>query len=66
MKTAFLLKNNWIEIFDRLSDKQAGMLIKMLFAYNVNGDIPAGMKDEVVNAYFNMMKLDSDTMKENE
>ena len=65
MKTAFLLKNNWIEIFDRLSDKQAGMLIKMLFAYNVNGDLPAGMNDEVVNAYFNMMRLDSDTMKEN-
>ena len=65
MKTAFLLKNNWIEIFDRLSDKQAGMLIKMLFDYNVNGDVPAGMNDEVVNAYFNMMRLDSDTMKEN-
>ena len=64
MKQSFILKNSWIGIFDRLSEKQAGMLIKMLFEYNVNGGVIAGMNDEVVNAYFNMMILDCDEFKE--
>ena len=64
MKQSFLLKNNWIGIFDKLSDKQAGVLIKMLFEYNVNGDVKAGISDDVVNAYFNMMILDCIHFKE--
>jgi hypothetical protein len=65
MKQTFVLKNNWIGIFNRLSDKQAGMLIKMLFEHNVNGGELAGMNDEVVNAYFNMMILDCKIFNEN-
>lgn len=65
MKTAFLLKNNWIEIFDNLSDKQAGLLIKSLFKYNVNGEKPADLTDIEVKAYFNVMLLDCKTMNEN-
>lgn len=64
MKTAFLLKNNWIEIFDNLSDKQAGVLIKSLFKYNVNGEKPADLTDIEVKAYFNMMLLDCNAMHE--
>ena len=65
MKTAFLLKNNWIEIFDNLSDKQAGVLIKSLFKYNVNGEKPTDLTDIEVKAYFNMMLLDCKTMNDN-
>lgn len=65
MKKAFLLKNNWIEIFDNLSDKQAGVLIKSLFKYNVNGEKPADLTDLEIKAYFNMMLLDCNTMNEN-
>ena len=58
MKKTFILKSNWIEIFDNLSDKQAGLLIKSLFNYNVKGEKPADLTDKEVNAYFNMMLLD--------
>ena len=64
MKKTFILKSNWIEIFDHLSDKQAGLLIKMLYHYNVKGERPAGMNDEIVNAYFNMMILDCKEFKD--
>jgi len=65
MKQAFLLKNTWGEIFNNLSDKQAGVLIKTLFAYNVNGEKPADLTDIEVKAYFNMMVLDCNAMKAN-
>lgn len=58
MKKTFILKSNWIEIFDELSDKQAGLLIKSLYYYNVTGEKPGGLSDEVVKAYLNMMILD--------
>ena len=64
-KRAFLLKNNWIEIFDNLSDKQAGVLIKSLFHYNVNGEKPGSLTDVEVNAYFNVMALECNVMNEN-
>ena len=64
MKKAFLLKNNWIEIFDNLSDKQAGVLIKSLFKYNVNGEKPTDLTDIEVKAYFNVMLLDCNAMNE--
>jgi len=41
-----------------LSDKQAGVLIKTLFHYNVNGTKPADLTDKEINAYFNMMVID--------
>lgn len=63
MKKAFLLKNNWIEIFNNLSDKQAGVLIKTLFKYNVNGEKPDNLSDIEVKAYFNMMLLGCDEIK---
>lgn len=62
MKKAFLLKNNWIEIFNDLSDKQAGVLIKALFDYNVKGEKPADLTDIEVKAYFNVMLLDCNAM----
>jgi len=65
MKQTFVLKNNWIEIFNILSDKQAGILIKMLFDYNVNGEITEGMNDEIVKAYFNLMRLECKSLKDN-
>lgn len=65
MKTAFLLKNTWGEVFDQLSDKQAGILIKALFKYNVDGERTEGLSDSEVKAYFNMMVLDCKAMNEN-
>lgn len=64
-KKTFILKSSWIEVFSQLSDKQAGKLIKSLYSYNVNGDLPAQLDDMEVKAYFNMMKLECDEFLKN-
>ncbi len=63
-RRTFLLKSNWIEVFNELSDKQAGILIKALYAYNAAGEMPTHLIDGTVKAYFNMMLLDCREMND--
>ena len=48
MKDTFILKTKYGSIINRLSDKQAGVLFKMLFNYVENG-ANAGSTDERVD-----------------
>ncbi|OAV68534.1 hypothetical protein Barb6XT_00081 [Bacteroidales bacterium Barb6XT] len=65
MRETFILKSDWKSIFDDLSDKQAGMLIKMLFDYNVNGDKPANLSDLEIKMAFKLMAIDCDRFMTN-
>ena len=63
MKSEWLLKSSWSNVFSNLSDKQAGILTKAMYQFNSVTDIAtegiaAGIKDELVKAYFNIMSLE--------
>jgi hypothetical protein len=45
MKETFILKRSYGSVFNELSDKQAGVLIKAVFEYIATGGIPAGLND---------------------
>jgi hypothetical protein len=44
-KETFILKRSYGSVFNELSDKQAGVLIKAVFDYIATGGIPAGLND---------------------
>ena len=59
MKETFLIKLNYKSIVNKLSDKQAGILFKMLFEY-VESGVNAGSTDDKIDMAFEFMKLDLD------
>lgn len=63
MKDTFILKTKYGSIINRLSDKQAGVLFKMLFNYVENG-ANAGSTDERVDMAFEFIKMDLDAFSE--
>jgi hypothetical protein len=44
-KETFILKKSYGSVFNGLSDRQAGVLIKAVFEYIATGGIPAGLND---------------------
>lgn len=60
MKETFLLKYDWESVFDDLNDKQAGVLIKLLFDYNKRGEKPDYVSDLEIKMAFKIMSLDCD------
>ncbi len=67
-KNSFILRNEYLDIFEDLSDKQAGVLIKTVYRYAVNGKKPEGLNDEALKMAFKFIKkdIDYDTAKYNE
>lgn len=59
-KNSFVLRNEYLDIFEDLSDKQAGSLIKTVYRYAVNGEEPEGLNDEAVKMAFRFIKKDID------
>ena len=59
MKDTFILKTKYKSVINKLSDKQAGVLFKMLFEYVENG-ANAGSTDDKVDMAFEFIKLDID------
>jgi len=62
-KPTFILKTSYKAVINKLSDKQAGVLFKMLFEYVENG-ANAGTPDERVDMAFEFIKLDLDILAE--
>ena len=58
-KETFILKTKYKSIITKLSDKQAGILFKMLFEYVENG-VNAGSNDDIVDMAFKFISLDLD------
>lgn len=63
MKDTFILKTKYKSVINKLSDKQAGVLFKMLFEYVENG-ANAGSTDDKVEMAFEFIKLDLDAFSE--
>ena len=63
MKDTFILKTKYGSVVNKLSDKQAGVLFKMLFEYVENG-ANAGSTNEKVEMAFEFIKLDLDAFSE--
>ena len=59
MKDTFILKTKYKSVINKLSDKQAGVLFKMLLEYVENG-ANAGSTDDKVDMAFEFIKLDLD------
>lgn len=59
-KNTFVLRNEYLDIFMDLSEKQAGILIKAVFLYAVKGEIFAGLTDEALKMAFKFVKKDID------
>lgn len=57
MKETFILKTKYGSVINKLSDKQAGILFKMLFEYVENG-VNAGSKDDKIDMALEFIKLD--------
>lgn len=62
-KETFILKLNWKSVITRLSDKQAGVLLKAIYEY-VESGVTAGIDDEKVGMALEFIKLDIDTFSE--
>lgn len=60
MKETFIVKTAWKSVFDNLSDKQAGILIKAVFEYMATGEIPAGLADGEIKMALRFMAIDFD------
>jgi len=54
-KKSFILYNDWISVFSKLTDEEAGKLTKHLFNY-VNG-IPSDLDDRLLEITFEPIKL---------
>ena len=59
-KNTFVLRTSYGEIFNEMSDKQAGTLIKAIFNYVAAGDKPAGFNDVELKMAFRFIKQDID------
>lgn len=62
-KNAFLLYKNHAEIFQKLDDKQAGILIKAIFEYELTGVMPE--LDAILDMAITPIKQSMDRDKEN-
>lgn len=62
-KETFIIKTRYKSVITKLSDKQAGILFKMLFEYVENG-VNAGSIDDKVDTAFEFIKLDLDSFKD--
>lgn len=60
MKETFVVKTAWKSVFDNLSDKQAGILIKAVFEYMATGEIHAGLADGEIKMALRFMAIDFD------
>ena len=63
MKDTFLVKTSYKSVISKLSDKQAGILFKMLFEYVENG-VNEGSTDDRVDMAFEFIKIDLDHYSE--
>ena len=59
MKKDFKLKTKYASVIYKLTDKQAGILFKMIFEYIEYGPV-AGTMDELVSVAFEFIKIDLD------
>ena len=59
-KNTFVLRTSYGEIFNEMSDKQAGLLIKAIFNYVATGDEPVGFNDVELKMAFRFIKQDID------
>lgn len=64
MKETFIVKTAWKSVFDDLSDKQAGVLIKAVFSYMATGEMPAGLNDGEIKMALRFMAIDLNTFSE--
>jgi len=64
-KNSFLLYNDQSDMIEKLTDKQAGVLLKKIYTYNNNGRMPPDIKDPVLDMVFTSIKtsLDRDYIK---
>ena len=58
MKETFIVKSAWKSVFDDLSDKQAGVLIKAVFHYMATGEMPAGLNDGEIKMALRFMAIE--------
>lgn len=65
MKETFIVKAAWKSVFDNLSDKQAGVLIKAVFEYKAKGGIPAWLADGELRMALRFMAIDFDAFDRN-
>lgn len=63
LKETFIIKTKYKSVISKLSDKQAGILFKMLFEYVENGVI-AGSTDDRVDMAFDFIKIDLDAFND--
>lgn len=59
-KNGFLLMKKYGSIFNDMSDKQAGVLIKAIFCYVATGEIMASLNDVELKMAFKFIKQDLD------
>lgn len=59
-KNSFVLRNSYADIFNDLSDKQAGVLIKVIFNYVTAKDTEASLPDVELKMAWKFIKQDID------
>ena len=59
-KNGFVLMKKYKSIFDDMSDRQAGILIKAIFCYVANGEMAASLNDVELKMAFKFIKQDLD------
>lgn len=59
MKDTFIIKTKYKGIINKLSDKQAGALLKMIFEY-VESGANAGSNDDKIDMAFDFIRIDLD------
>ena len=64
-KNSFVLRNSYADIFSDMTDKQAGVLIKVIFKYIAAKDVTEDLKDVEVKMAWKFIKqdIDYDTQK---
>ncbi len=56
IKKSFLLYCDQINVIDKLTDTQAGFLIKKVYGYCGNGHVPPEIKDPLVDVVFTSIR----------
>jgi len=60
IKKSFLLYCDQIDVIDKLTDTQAGILIKNIYKYCGNGHVPLSIKDPLVDVVFTSIRTSID------
>lgn len=63
MRETFIIKSAWESVFDDLSDKQAGVLIKAIFDYVATGEKPNLLNDGEIKMAFKFISVDLDVFE---